>query len=434
MGFPDWMRVLNPNIGELVEISELFSQRTSIAVGLTEEYKLNTCNLKITPHGLEKIVRITMRSGRIIDLAKNTSLLNVNDWCEVDKVRIGDYLAVPRVLPYFGEIELVKHKLILLAYMIGDGNCTSATLRFSNATDKIVEEFKSVVNMFGDAKVIQYECNQDIDYNIVNGDNFPKTRYKNGVRVLLEETDLFGKNALKKTIPEFLFTLRRENIALFLSRLFSTDGWASSVYEIYDETKKNRHKRNYNAHIEIGYSSSSERLARDLHHLLLRFGILSVLREKWVKYKDGRKLNYVVSIHGSSSVYKFLEIGIFGKEACLNKAVDVANKMRCFEDRIPKEIMLEVEELRIENGIRPKDMIKNREPNDRYRRQYSPQRNLVEFWGHLLGCQRLINLGKSDLYWDKVQKIEELGVFKTYNLKTNNKYGCVVNDFIIKET
>ncbi len=68
---------------------------------------------------------------------------------------------------------------------------------------------------------------------------------------------LLGKNAREKEIPAPAFELNNRQIALLLSRMWEGDGHLDP--------------RNHSAF----YATSSERLARQMQHLLLRLGIVS---------------------------------------------------------------------------------------------------------------------------------------------------------------
>jgi replicative DNA helicase len=79
---------------------------------------------------------------------------------------------------------------------------------------------------------------------------------KNPLVLRLKELGLWGKNAQNKTVPGVVFRLTRQQIALFLNRLFATDGWATVLAD---------------GQSQLGYCTTSEKLARQVQHLLLRF-------------------------------------------------------------------------------------------------------------------------------------------------------------------
>src|SRR5262249_30495855 len=123
---------------------------------------------------------------------------------------------------------------------------------------------------------------------------------KNPLTLWLDRQGLLGKDAHGKYVPAAVFTLPREQLALFLNRLFATDGWATV---------------NSSGGPQIGYATVSKRLAQQLQHLLLRFGIIAALRERTVGYNGGRRTCWQLDITDQQALRTFLsEIGIFGKE------------------------------------------------------------------------------------------------------------------------
>src|SRR5262249_48935388 len=107
-------------------------------------------------------------------------------------------------------------------------------------------------------------------------------------------------------------------------RLFATDGWATVTREGAGR---------------IGYASTSERLARQLQHLLLRFGVVARLRARAIKYRDTRRPAWQLDVIDPSSVRAFADrIGIFGKESAVERARDAAKGSRALRDRIPADV------------------------------------------------------------------------------------------------
>lgn len=103
-------------------------------------------------------------------------------------------------------------------------------------------------------------------------------------------------NGGAETIPSIVFKLTRAQIALFLNRLFATNGWALS------------------GQTQLGYCSVSEKIARQIQHLLLRFGIIAALKIKSVKYQETCREAWQLDVIDANSIKTFAsEIGIFGK-------------------------------------------------------------------------------------------------------------------------
>ena len=97
----------------------------------------------------------------------------------------------------------------------------------------------------------------------------------NPIASWLDELGLFGLRGHRKFVPAPVFALPDEQLALFLRRLWATDGAVG-----WDE----RARRG-----EIGFASTSRRLVDDVSRLLLRFGVLgriertrkAVSRDRW---------------------------------------------------------------------------------------------------------------------------------------------------------
>ena len=421
---PGWTKIFDPSTGKQVTIKELYEKKKASVVTMTSDYKLKrTTTDQVWNNGIKEVFKVTLKSGRIIEATGNHPLYRIDGWTEINDLQPGDKIATPRILNYFGNYDMPDHEIKFLAYMLGDGGTTSANLRFSTANSQVLQEFKQIVDQFKDAKVEQYEYSSSYDFHIHNADHVPKTRYKNKARVCLEKHGLFGKSALEKAIPDSIYQLPKRKIALFLSRLYATDGWATANVS----PKK---------HLEIGYCSLSEELARGVQHLLLRFGIQSYLREKWVKYNGSRNKTFTVCIHGKQYIEIFSkEIGIFSKEENVKHVLQIANQMKGKDNALPKEIMKEVEELRVNNRIRAKEMIHpNASLNTRYRSQYVPQRKTLKHWGDVLDSKRLKDLGKSDLFWDEIKSIESIGMHQTYDLTIPETKNFVANDIIVHNT
>src|SRR4030095_14067495 len=86
---------------------------------------------------------------------------------------------------------------------------------------------------------------------------------RNRVYAWLESLGLAVKSP-QKFVPAPVFELREPLLARFLRALFSGDGGISVSGE----------------GIPLEFCSTSERLARDVHHLLLRFGVVAMLRHR----------------------------------------------------------------------------------------------------------------------------------------------------------
>lgn len=335
----------------------------------------------------------------------------------IDELEKGNKIALAGNMGYFGNYEMNGNEIRLLAYMIGDGNCTSKTIRFCNPSEAIIKEMQRAVNYF-DCELVQYSSNQDISYNIVKKFNRNNRTYENPVKVLLEKHGLYGKSAHYKVVPEAIFQLSKNDTATFLSRLYGTDGWA--------HTKNNKQ--------QIGYCSASRELIADIQHLLLKFGINSYVNKKEAKYQDGYKTSYHLMITNSNDVIKFYkEIGIFSKEEAVKKAYESAIKNNKYDYYLPKEILEFVEEDRVNKGLTKADLCKL-DSNARLRMKYDVQRSRLKQYAEILDNDDLKAFADGEFIFDEIVSIESLGEMQTYDLSVPLTMNFVAEDFITHNT
>ncbi|MEG4321502.1 MULTISPECIES: replicative DNA helicase [unclassified Microcoleus] len=249
------------------------------------------------------------------------------------------------------------------------------------------------------------------------------TSHKNPLTHWLEKLGLMGKNAHQKTVPDIVFRLRRSQVALFLNRLFSTDGWATLLTS---------------GQSQLGYCSVSEGLARHVQHLLLRFGIIAALKKRLVKYKNTRNPAWFIDITDAKSINIFIsEIGIFGKEAALFKVKEALKNKEYHSNRdlIPVEAW---EYLELAKGNESWACLAKRAGIKGYsnihvgKRALSRERFLV--LATALDNLSLKQLANSEVYWDEIVSIEPMGNKQVYDLTIPETHNFVANDICVHNT
>ena len=294
---------------------------------------------------MNKLFKLKLRSGKEIKLTPEHPLLTIGGWKEAKDIKVGGRIATPRKLP-FGNEKMSDEEIKLLAYLIAEGH-TKKVVLFSNYDEKIVNEFKDSLYKFDSSlsllkqkkgcyrissklwknKVLSNEIIRDNLGRIVDNKNIIKKR---SIRELIEREELFGKLSPKKYLSQNILRLNKPCMALFLNMLFSCDG---SVYiKNYKNTKNTW---------QISYCSSSQKMIRQIQNVLLRFEIISKLREKEI-LSDGKKFESFELILNGENVIKFIEeIGFFGekeeKASIALKELSLKNRNPNV-DTIPQEI------------------------------------------------------------------------------------------------
>jgi replicative DNA helicase len=220
-----------------------------------------------------------------------------------------------------------------------------------------------------------------------------------------------------------IFTLQRPQIALFLNRLFATDGWATVLAS---------------GHAQLGYASVSERLARQIQHLLLRFGVIASLGKRNVLYKNSRPPAWQLDITDGRSIQTFIsEIGIFGKERAV-AAVQSALRKKKYQtnrDLIPREIW---HDLASAKGTESSSALARRSNLRGHTNIHVGKRALtrdrLSVLADSLGNSKLENLASSDVYWDEIVSIEPVGLKQVYDLTIPETHNFVANDICVHNT
>ncbi|QYX33446.1 replicative DNA helicase [Sphaerospermopsis torques-reginae] len=394
--------------GQIATIEELYNQRQCNLLTLNSNWKFTfTQPSAFVNDGIKPVFRVTTRLGRSIETTITHPYLTINGWQRLENLKIGDKIAVPRKIDVFGKETIRECEVKLLAYLIGDGNLTNSTPRFTNSNSLLQADFSQAVAEFG-GLTVRSSTNKSS---------------KNSLTNWLEELGLWGKDAHAKTVPSIIFKLERSQISLFLNRLFATDGWATLLNS---------------GQSQLGYATVSEKLARQIQHLLLRFGIIATLKKRSVKYQNTRRPAWQLDITDALSIKNFIsEIGIFGKEAALAKVTAAISEKRYQTNRdlIPVEIW---EQIAAAKGNESWSSLAQRAGIKNYTNIHVGKRALKRerLWilATALDNLPLQNLANSDVYWDEIISIESVGNQQVYDLTIPETHNFIANDICVHNT
>lgn len=483
--------------GSITTIEELYRRRKGHVSTLLPSLRIaSTVPSGYLDDGRKPVFEVVTRLGRRVRTTLPHPFRTLDGWRPLSDLRAGDHIAVPRSLPKFGDRRMRDCEVRLLAYLIGDGGLTRSTVSFTNANPAIHRDFADAVQGFGgvianvrdpgartpssfiildhgqtaaarsafaakldDAieasgrtmrsiaqtasvspvSVLQWRRGHcmpgqeklerlsralEIEVETLAGEDPTQARRHrpNPLRSWLAELGLDGCGAHDKTIPTPVFQLPREQIVLFLNRLFATDGWAAVLAS---------------GQVQIGYASVSERLAQQVQHLLLRLGVLAKLRRRLVRYRDTRRVSWQLDITHGESIRRFVdEIGIFGKEDAIERVRQVLRNRRrhANTDLIPVEVWHELErqkggmswaELARKAGVPSSNIHAHRRAISRHR--------LARF-ALVLQSDRLRDLARSDVYWDRIESITPVGTDQVYDLSIPDTQNFIANDVCVHNT
>jgi uncharacterized protein len=419
--------------GSLCKIKDLKNERKKV-ISLNEDYKLEKINKdEFFERTVNKIIKLKTATGREIKLTPEHPLLTIDGWKAIQELKKGSRIAVPRKIGFFGNDFMPETETKLLAYLIAEGHTVNKAVWFTNFDEKIQKEFFNLANAFDSRLVVKKMENQEGQFRVVNKN--PKLIIKKAVRKkgkfakgtifetqnylrdFLISIGAYGFKATEKTIPKRVFSLNKQKTSLFLNRLFSCDG------TIWRENNRFR----------IAYCSSSKKMIKQVQHLLLKFGIISTLRDKKIIYNGKNFESAEITIEGNFCKIFIDEIGFFGEKEIRQKEAEELFKERKFNpnnDTIPKEVW---KYYRPENWAAIGKKLAYKYPKSlRESIRYSPSRNKLLQIAIADENEIIQNLAKSDIYWDKIISIEEINKeTKVYDISVPENHNFVANDIII---
>lgn len=375
-----------------------------------------------------RILKITFRSSKTIQLTPEHPLLTVKGWIPAEKLTLGSRIATPRKLDAFGEKPINEERVKLLAYLIAEGHLGNRFVLFSNADAKIIEDFKTAITCFDRnlrvenhshpycfrvaqiKKKMEAQSTRNEKGQFSSGPKFARST----IREWLESVGLYGKLSKEKVLPKEIFNLPKHQLSLFLNRLFSCDG---SIYQ--------KHGAWFTS-----YCSSSDQLIKQVQHLLLRFGILSRVRRKNIQNKFTAN---ELEINGEFVSIYLQEIGFYGRKEerakiALEESVKIVRNPNV--DTIPREIW---DLYKPENWAAVGRKIGYAHPKAlRESMRYSPSRQKLLQIAKADESVLIEKFATSDIFWDEVVSLQYLeGCFEVYDLTVPETHNFVANDIIV---
>ncbi len=416
--------VVDADTGAIVTIDSLIRGEKQIGSTLaldTQSQKLKRAAVaQITPNGVKPVYRLTTQLGRQIEATDNHPFLTFGGWRNLGELTIGDQIALPRVLPIEGKHEWDDHRLIVLGHLLAEGNLRHTTGVYYYTTDQ--EQLNDYVNHLN-----QHENTEAV--TAIHKSAFSvysrrrDRRLTCGVVEWIKSLGLWGKDSHTKFIPDEVFTLNNRSIGLMISRMWEGDGHINT-------TSRN-----------VYYATASERMARQLQHLLLRFGIISKLRRVTFPYKEGR-IGYQLFVTGNDNL------------AAFDRSIACHFVSQTRRDRVRSLILEKPDTSGIKDVIplEIKQLVRAAQARSAYDwrsihqqtgiaiREFSPtssatksgfSRETIARLATFFDDDQLRAHAHSDVYWDKIVSIEYTGEQPTYDLTIPEHHNFVANDIIV---
>ncbi len=382
-------RLLDPETGALLPITE-WARRQRHVVSLDESTQRLMSQPVASFHeqGVRPIVELKTRLGRTLRCTPGHPVLTPAGWKAAGDLRPGTRIASPRALPYFGADRMPDHEVKLVAS--------------------------------GAAELERLAAAADLPVGTLLPTARSRAEMTTEAARFLTSLGLRFQTAGGKTVPDCIFRLPADQLRLFLKVLFSCDG---SVYV------------SAGGQSGVSYSTVSERLARDVQHLLLRFGFVSKLRTKTQRVNGRPYVAYEVQLLGLREVKRFLrEIGIWGREgakADIGRQASPRGSSTHFDTVPTGEGFWGL--LHAATGGAPFSRVSATAgvhlKNRRHERPLC--RSTVAALASAYPSPELCRLAEADVYWDEIESVVPAGQERVYDLSMPSHANFVANDLIV---
>jgi replicative DNA helicase len=338
-------RILRADTGAEVTFGELMrTGERPLVWSLDERLRMVARPMtNVFPSGRKEVFRLRLASGREVEATGNHPFMTLGGWTPLEQLSVGDRLAVPRRVPEPVDARrMADAEVISLAHMIGDGS---------------------------------YVQNQPIRYALIDEANLPIRDDCPAARVTtlrLQTPDRLARNRLlsqQEFVPQRVFALPNDQIALFLRHLLATDGsvrWDAKVGQG-----------------RIYYASTSRRLVHDVAALLMRVGVFA--RIKRVR-RAGYRESWHLYIYGAENQSTFLRhVGVYGVEGAA--ARQVLGELERIggdtsQDTAPKAVWTQVKASPVSRRMRDREKVQALTTGD-------------VFWDQIV---EITSLGETDVY------------------------------------
>jgi replicative DNA helicase len=388
--------------GSISSIESLYQQQDAQLLTLQNNWQFKwTRPSNYVDDGIKPVFRVKTSLGREIETTLTHPFLTLDSWQPLSALTVGEKIAVPRVVPVFGQDPLPECAVKILGYLIGDSNlerilkqdkvaeilhlpsCPNPSLTLlpwsGNQTGAESFSRKSTKRSLLPPLPLrgegwgEGECNEPrfklISSNLLqriphftNINPVIQQEFINAVQDIEESTlknwlkswDIRSELPQNKLVPKVVFQLPKLQLATFLNCLFASGGWI---------------KVTGNEQPEIGFETASKKLAQQVQHLLLRFGVMAGLTFKLLSRQDLDSPGWQINITDAVSIHTFMaEIGIGGQQEATT-------------EKIPLQA-----------------------------------------------------LAQSQVYWDEIVAIESVGCKQVYDLTIPDTHNFVANDICVHNT
>ncbi|WP_208301211.1 replicative DNA helicase [Mycobacterium sp. DL440] len=413
-------RILRADNGAEVTFGELMATGERPLVWSLDEHK----NMVARPmtnvfySGHKEVFKVRLASGREVEATANHPFMTLDGWVPLGELAVGSRVAVPRRVPEpVGTARMDESEIILLANMIGDGPCVKRQpIRYASIDEQNLPAVTKAAKHFGVTAVRDdYPAARvttlrlPAPYRLTHGK-------RNPIAAWLDKLGLFGKRSYEKFVPQVVFALPNDQVALFLRHLWATDGSVRWDYKV----KQGR----------IYYASTSRRLVDDVALLLLRLDINTrIYRAR----KSGHRDIWHLNIFGADNQRNFLSSvdghgeKFFAVREVLTQLQSV--EARAHSDTVPVEVWDRVKAILAKRKWTEQDfaLATGTWSEGPKMWTHAPGRKRLHRIASIFEDQELPDLATNDALWDKIVEVTSVGTQDVYDGTVSGTHNFVAN-------
>ena len=429
-------RVYDPATGLTRPIEELAEVEDSLMVWAAD--KNGTFHLRPVlnwfDQGEQDTIGLSLRDGTDLVVTPDHRILTEHGWRQAGELQVGDYVARPRRVGGFGDEEPVPpHHARLIGYLIGDGYVGGKTpVAFINIEGDLHADASRIADELG--------CDTHRRKDGLYASFSHRPGEKNGVLALARWAGIWGHLAPEKRIPAALLApdVSAEVLGNLVLGIWESDGWIS---------------REQTGGLRLGFATTSEQLAWQLHWTLLRWGIASSVMSHQPGSRRsviaGRRIQgkhpcWQVRVSGIDNVQRFAEaIPMWGpKGRKLSTLLDdpaLAKHRGARTNYLPETQTKPVIAYLEECGLTPVEvaaMVGDRagDPRGGFRQVLGTGRLRRDRLGQLaaaLDSAFLRDVLEEDLYYDRIMAVEDCGRRATYDIEVDELHNFVADGVVV---
>ena len=444
--------VIEANSGERTTVRELFQHRRRFAVHAVDSTgRLVVRHVSdVRSNGRKLLWELTTSTGHVIKATAEHRFKTFGGWVRLKDLRPGDEIAIPRRLPVATQGRWPAHELITLAGLLSEGNtCHPSCLYFYNRNADMIDDFVAASTRFPHtvARVatrraglheVCLSTGRDARFNpgmrpwnagssALQLEEEPEPPSRCGAFSWAEGLGILGRRAPEKRVPDEVFALCDDDVALFLGRLWSGDGHIAGPLA---------------ARPHPFYATASLQLGRDVQTLLLRVGITARLCEKLMRYRGQPRVGYEVYLSGDGCQEAFLAriaphcVGRGPDVARLRDHIAATKRDKHSGDLVPTAVRRLIDAERRQRGITWLQL--GRESGVAMREFYGAgskakrgfRRSTIARLATFLESDALAAVAASDLRWDRIVDIRMAEFADTYDLTVEHEHNFIANGIV----